>query len=185
MLTFQTNYRLVTRRGALDARASHSRAIFLCLFSRKIGLLPPPPSSRAGYGPELLMLFSGKFSIEDGFQLLQASAAQILFTFTYLTHWKQFFTSEEQKDIRLKTCYLLILLVCDPEFACMYVNSTVHSKSRPSVLGVVNVLSTTPLWVANTRLKLQSHPKNKGLLGRPMYKGMIGTTCTLVTALLS
>ena len=35
------------------------------------------------------------------------------------------------------------------------------------------MLTTTPLWVANTRLKLQSHPKNKDTPN--LYSGTIGT----------
>lgn len=40
-----------------------------------------------------------------------------------------------------------------------------------SIAGVINVLSTTPLWVVNTRLKMSGIGKNKH--EKPLYKGLI------------
>jgi len=51
--------------------------------------------------------------------------------------------------------------------------SAVRDLCLGSVAGIINVLTTTPLWVVNTRMKMQELPSSDGR-PRPKYKNLLG-----------
>lgn len=58
-----------------------------------------------------------------------------------------------------------------------------RNKCLPFALGTVNVLLTTPMWVVNTRLKLQGAKFRNEDLHQTHYKGIFGQSKEHVTAL--
>ncbi|KAK2160775.1 hypothetical protein LSH36_127g12004 [Paralvinella palmiformis] len=102
---------------------------------------------------------------------------------------------EEGLSALFRGWFPVVTSICCSNFVYFYVFNSLKAISYPKgtqpypakdlvlafTAGVVNVLLTTPLWVANTRLKLQGdRSKNKDDKNRPKYnyKGLLGTSLT-------